>query len=193
MMLFWRHGFEGVSIAQLTEAIGIAPASLYAAFGSKAELYKETLDLYLRRVSVQATYTLEADRPIRETVREMLKSAVCAVTDGGGVRGCMISMGMLLAAPENAALAQHTQALRQQWQEQIASRLQWAIMVGELPSTPSAERWACYLVSLMQGIGIQARDGASREALMDVAWLGYTTLFGPDDAVSDAGFVPISS
>ncbi|WP_264296842.1 TetR/AcrR family transcriptional regulator [Gallaecimonas mangrovi] len=182
-----------MSVAQLTEAIGVAPASLYAAFGSKAELYKETLDLYLRRVSVQATYTLETDQPIHETVSEMLKSAVYVVTDADGVPGCMVSMSMLLAAPEHAALAQHTQNLRQQWQERIAARLQRAIMAGELPSKLSAELLACYLVSLMQGIGIQARDGASREALMDVARLGYTTLFGSDDSIRDTGFVTLSS
>ncbi len=106
MMLFWRHGFEGVSVAQLTEAIGIAPASLYSAFGNKADLYKEALELYLRRVTVQATYTLETDLPIRETVGELLKSAVLSVTDdAAGIRGCMISLGMLFHAPDNAARA----------------------------------------------------------------------------------------
>lgn len=183
MLLFWRHGFEGVSIAQLTEAIGIAPASLYSAFGSKADLYKEALELYLHRVRVQATYALESDRPIRETVGEMLKSAVLLVTDDeAGIRGCMISLSMLFHSQDNAALAEHVGQLRRQWQERIASRLQRAIDAGELPVSPGADDWACYLVSLMQGMGIQARDGASREALMVVADLGFKTMFGPTQA-----------
>lgn len=179
-MLFWRHGFEGVSIAQLTEAIGIAPASLYSAFGSKADLYKEALELYLRRARVQATYTLETDRPIRETVGELLKSAVLSVTDDeAGIRGCMISLSMLFHAPDNAALADYVERLRRDWQTRIASRLRRAINTGELPTSRGADDWARYLVSLMQGMGIQARDGASREALMVVARLGFTTMFGP--------------
>lgn len=179
MVLFWRHGFEGVSVAQLTETIGIAPASLYSAFGSKAELYKETLELYLRRVTVQATYTLETDRPIGETVGALLKSAVLSVTDDKtGIRGCMISLGMLFHAPDNATLAGHVEGLRRHWQERIASRLQRAIGAGELATSQRADEWACYLVSLMQGMGIQARDGASRDALMVVARLGFTTMFG---------------
>lgn len=182
-MLFWRYGFEGVSIAQLTGALGIAPASLYAAFGSKADLYKEALELYLRRVTVQATYALESDRPICETVAELLKSAVLSVTDDeAGIRGCMISLSMLFHAPDNAALADHVERLRRQWQERIASRLQRAIDAGELPTSPGADAWARYLVSLMQGMGIQARDGASREALMVVANLGFKTMFGPMEA-----------
>jgi len=183
MMLFWRHGFEGASVAQLTEALGIAPASLYAAFGSKADLYKEALQLYLRRVTTQATYTLETDRPIRETVNELLKSAVMSVTDDeAGIRGCMISLSMLFHSQDNAALAEHVERLRRHWQARIASRLQRAINADELPTSPSADEWACYLVSLMQGMGIQARDGASREALMVVARLGFTTMFGPAEA-----------
>ncbi|WP_146882680.1 TetR/AcrR family transcriptional regulator [Acetobacter nitrogenifigens] len=183
MMLFWRHGFEGVSVAYLTEALGVAPASLYAAFGSKADLYKEALELYLRRVKVQATYTLETDRPIRETVGELLKSAVLSVTDDeAGIRGCMISVSMLFHAPDKAALAEHVEQLRRDWQTRIASRLQRATDVGELPASPGADAWACYLVSLMQGMGIQARDGTSRDALMVVARLGFTTMFGPPGA-----------
>jgi AcrR family transcriptional regulator len=183
MLLFWRHGFEGVSIAQLTEAIGIAPASLYSAFGSKADLYKEALELYLHRVRVQATYALENDHPIRETVHELLKSAVLLVTDDeAGIRGCMISLSMLFHSQDNAALAEYVEQLRHQWQERIASRLQRAIDAGELPTSPGANDWACYLVSLMQGMGIQARDGASREALMVVAGLGFKTMFGPTEA-----------
>jgi len=178
MMLFWRQGFEGVSIAQLTAAIGIAPASLYSAFGSKAALYKEALELYLSRVTVQATYTLERDRPIRETVAELLKSAVLSVTDDeAGIRGCMISLSMLFHAPDNAALAEHVERLRRRWQERIASRLQRAIDAGELPTLPTAEDRTCFLVSVMQGMGIQARDGASRESLMAVARLAFMTMF----------------
>jgi len=183
MMLFWRHGFEGVSIAQLTQALGIAPASLYAAFGSKANLYQEALERYLQRVRVQATYALETDRPIKETVRELLTSSVLSVTDDeAGIRGCMISLSMLFHAPDNAALADYVESLRQQWRQRIASRLQRAINAGELPGSPGADDWACYLVSLMQGMGIQARDGASRERLMNVAHLGFSTMFGPLEA-----------
>jgi len=85
---------------------------------------------------------------------------------------------MLFHAPDNAALAQHVGRLRRHWQERIASRLQRAIDAGELPTSPSADDWARYLVSLMQGMGIQARDGASREALAVAARLGFTTMFG---------------
>lgn len=186
MMLFWRHGFEGVSIAQLTEALGVAPASLYAAFGSKADLYKEALELYLRRVKVQATYTLDTDRPIRSTMGELLRSAVLSVTDDeAGVRGCMISLSMLFHAPSNVALAEHVERLRWDWKTRITSRLERAISAGELPASPGADAWACYLVSLMQGMGIQARDGVSRETLMNVARLGFTTMFGRVEAFDE--------
>ncbi len=45
--LFWRQGYEGTSIADLRTAIGITAPSLYAAFGSKEELYRRVLERYL--------------------------------------------------------------------------------------------------------------------------------------------------
>src|SRR5215475_2378797 len=46
MEVFWRHGYEGATIAQLTDAMGINPPSLYSAFGNKEGLLKAALDRY---------------------------------------------------------------------------------------------------------------------------------------------------
>ncbi len=172
MTLFWRHGFEGVSIARLTEAIGIAPASLYAAFGSKAQLYAEALALYQLRPAAQATFVPEGDQPIRDFLRDMIEAAVAAATDPAAERGCMVSCGMLFHAPENAAPAQQTATIRRNWRERLAARLQRAMDAGEIDPTPDAAELSRYFASLMQGIAVQARDGATRAELMAVARIG---------------------
>ena len=160
MRLFWRHGYEGVSINDLTNAIGIAPPSLYAAFGSKAALYREALDRYgglprgLRKLSPAKT--------LSGTIKSLLRNAVDAITDPKEERGCMVSTGMIHCAPEHADLASELADRRRSTRDQIAVALtQW------LPKD-SAHSLARYLTAVMQGLAIQARDGATRLELDEV-------------------------
>src|SRR3546814_9199255 len=107
MRLFWRHGYEGVSLNDLTSAIGIAPPSLYAAFGSKAGLYREALDRYSGVPG--ALLNLGSELTLDETVAAILRRGADAVTDPRGEKGCMVSSGMLQCAEERSE--EHTSEL----------------------------------------------------------------------------------
>jgi AcrR family transcriptional regulator len=159
MRLFRRQGYEGVSVADLTKAIGIAPPSLYAAFGNKAGLYREALDLYSRlpgaRDGMANAATLE------EAVAGLLDAAARAVT--AEEPGCMISTGLVAAGAEHADLCQELAARRKSLQKDIASCLeQWVV-------PQEAERLAAFLFSVQQGMSVQARDGARLEDLLMIA------------------------
>ncbi len=169
---FWERGYEGTSIGALTAAMGIAPPSLYAAFRSKAALYDEVLALYQRRFGSPAIVGTDADEPVGTLIEDMLRRAVEAVTDPAGVPGCMVSGGMLFHAPRNAQAARRTADIRRTWREGLAARLQQAIDVGEIAASPDAVVLSRFLASLIQGISVQARDGATRDELMAVASLG---------------------
>ena len=161
MRLFWRHGYEGVSIGDLTKAIGIAPPSLYSAFGSKAGLYRETLDRYLGLP--RALQNIGATATLQETVEAMLHKAIDAVTDPAAERGCMISSGMIQCAPDHAELARELAERRNQMRDMIAETL------GRWLDPERALSLARYLVAVLQGLSIQARDGASRQELRQVS------------------------
>ena len=157
MRLFWRHGYEGVSISDLTSAIGIVPPSLYAAFGSKAGLYREALDRY--GTLPGALDGLAPAQSLDETVQGLFREAIRAVTLSPHERGCMVSSGMLQCAPEHDALARDLAARRGAMRNAIAETLsRWL-------EGPAADALAGYLVIVLQGLSVQARDGASREEL----------------------------
>lgn len=161
MRLFWRHGYEGVSLNDLTAAIGIAPPSLYAAFGSKAGLYREALDRYSGLP--RALSNLGETASLLETVETLLKRAVDAVTDPDEERGCMISSGMIQCGEDHADLARELVERRSMMRDTIALKLEpW------LDRKPAAHL-SHYLVTVLQGLSVQARDGASRQDLKQVA------------------------
>jgi len=164
LVLFWRFGYEGVSIADLTSAIGIAPPSLYAAFGDKAALYREVLALYSSWAEVSIK-EFRREGPIRVLIDELLRKTADAATNPKFPAGCLVTTGLLHTAPEHRSLAKRVADMRTQRARAIADRLEKAIDAGELPKTVDARSMADFLSAISQGIMLQARDGASRSAL----------------------------
>jgi AcrR family transcriptional regulator len=169
MKLFCEHGFEGVSIADLTQAMNISPPSLYAAFDSKEALYRQALALYLQRTDLPHIETRGA---IRDQVATLLRGAVRAATDPGYPAGCMITAGMLNCGAEYQALAATLTKLRNDRRQEFACHLRQAVARGELPPDTNTDAASRYIAALIQGIAIQAKDGASQAelfAMVDVA------------------------
>lgn len=163
MRLFWRHGYEGVSVGELTKAIGIAPPSLYAAFGSKAGLYREALTRYEETRGLLDVSSISSAATLAEAVRLLLEGAVRAVTHPDRERGCMISSGMIACHAEHAALAEDAAARRDAMRERIAHVLEPFVGADE------KRRLARFLAAVMQGISVQARDGATPAELREIA------------------------
>lgn len=162
MRLFWRHGYEGVSIGDLTKAIGVAPPSLYAAFGSKAGLYRQALTRYEETLGCLDVTAIRSAASLPEAVRVMLEGAVANVTRGGHERGCMISSGLVACHPDHAALADDAAARREALRGRIAEALSGYAVDDQI------RRLARHLAAVMQGLSIQARDGVATQELQEI-------------------------
>jgi len=163
MRLFWRHGYEGVGMNELTKAIGVAPPSLYGVFGSKANLYRRALDRYSQAFSLIDRSAVQQADSLPEAVRRLLVAAVDTVTSVEGERSCMVSSGMLCTHPDHHELASELAQRRDRIRQDIASVLAPWVEGSQLAAT------ARHLAAVLQGFSIQARDGASREALLETA------------------------
>ncbi|OYV02323.1 MAG: TetR family transcriptional regulator [Burkholderiales bacterium PBB5] len=169
--LFWRHGFEGTSTAQLTAAMGIAPPSLYAAFGSKEGLFREALAVYGERYGGFLNEAMSAPGPTRAAVEQMLLRAARQFANAEHPLGCMVAGGELQLSPANAALATEVTGQRQAAQQAIRSRLEAARKAGELPADTDTATLSAFFAMTIQGMAIQARDGAKPALLKRLAEL----------------------
>jgi AcrR family transcriptional regulator len=155
--LFWARGYEGVSIADLTAAIGVAPPSLYHAFGSKAGLFEEAVKLYERSEAGLDLDKLEGAASLEDWIRHLFERAAENVTKSG--RACLISNGMVVSHPANRKVAQTLADRRAAFKLAIGEQLRrW------LPETDALDL-ARYLVTILQGLSMQARDGATIDEL----------------------------
>lgn len=165
LRVFWRQGYEGASISDLTAAMGLTPPSLYAAFKSKEALFREALDRYIQAESAETLRAFVGAETAYEAIRTFLMDAARRFTDPVNPRGCMISTAVLACAPENRPAAEATGALRANTLAAFTTRIQADIDRGLLPAASEARMLARFYGAVVQGMSVQAIDGATEEEL----------------------------
>ncbi|CAO3460049.1 Transcriptional regulator, AcrR family [Azospirillum argentinense] len=165
---FWRLGYEGASIADLTAAMGITPQSLYAAFASKADLYREALEWYQATVGASTAAALEEGDAVVALTR-VLRDSARDFTRRDRPHGCMVSTAVLTCATENDPVARHVAGLRTATINLIRARIERGISEGQLKGETNAASLARFVGAMIQGMSVQAQDGAPTEALSALA------------------------
>ncbi len=168
LKLFWRKGYEGTSLSDLTEAMGINRPSLYAAFGDKQSLFKQVVDRY---VSGPAACQMEAlsEPTARGAVERLFQGAIEAATDARNPRGCLLIQGALSCGDESKQVKDDLAARRAASEAALRRRLKRARDEGDLAKDADPADLARYVVAVLQGLAVHAADGATRAELKRVA------------------------
>jgi AcrR family transcriptional regulator len=167
MEVFWRHGYEGATIAELTSAMGINPPSLYSAFGSKEGLLKAALDRYSQRREEAMQETLSAPTA-HEVVKRLLLQVADKQTDAKNPPGCLLVLGGLACGAGAENVPFELAARRARTEEQLRDRFMRAKLEDDLPAVADPAALARYLSAVIAGMGVLASSGASREELREV-------------------------
>ncbi|CAM2151995.1 TetR/AcrR family transcriptional regulator, copper-responsive repressor [Pararobbsia alpina] len=167
--LFWERGYEGTSIADLTQAMGIPPPSLYATFGSKEDLYRQALDLISERENKKCLEALQGNMPAYDAIAFYLHDAAARFTDPGRPRGCAVSTAVLQHAEKSKPVAQALAARRELGRNILKARFDRAVAEGELATDTDTEALARFYAAVVQGMSAQACDGACESTLKRLA------------------------
>jgi len=159
--VFWEKGYDGASLTDLTEAMGITRPSLYAAFGSKEDLFKRALDLYESEKLAYVGCALEAPTA-RGVAQRLLEGTVENITSE-----CPGCLGVITAVScrNDSPIQQDIRARTHYIRTAIVERMQRAIDSGDFTIPVDAESMTSYLLAVAQGISVQAGAGANREEL----------------------------
>ncbi|HYD86930.1 MAG TPA: TetR/AcrR family transcriptional regulator [Vitreimonas sp.] len=165
--LFWERGYEGVTLEDLQQAMGgITPPSFYHAFGSKEALFKEVVDLYLMTVGAKQMRALQQGTTARQSFEAFLREVVAAVSRPGKAHGCLLVQGALNCAASGKGAEDYVTSVRQCAPKVLKQRLDVAVSSGELSSKLDTAAIANFYATVVHGLGVRARDGATRKALM---------------------------
>jgi AcrR family transcriptional regulator len=167
LKVFWRKGYEGTSLPDLTEAMGINRPSLYAAFGNKEEIFRKALGRY---VEGPAAYVRDAlKEPTAKAVAErVLFGAADRLTDARNPGGCLIVHAALACGDAADSVRKELIAHRTAGEALLRQRFERAKLEGDLSADAHAGDLAKYIMTVIHGMSVQATSGASRTKLRRV-------------------------
>jgi AcrR family transcriptional regulator len=177
MLLFWERGFEGTSMADLTQAMGLNPSSIYAAFGDKHALFSLAVKRYMNIRAQYATKALE-EPTLEKVIRALFDNTVAFLTTPGHPPTCMTLAGAMGCSLDAASARDLMTEIRKQNEIAVRERLLQARKSGELSKDINVGDYSRYLSTIIAGLSIQASNGSTkaelkRTAQMALRHLGY--------------------
>ncbi|MER5883599.1 TetR/AcrR family transcriptional regulator [Streptomyces sp. NPDC001941] len=167
VLVFWEHGYENTSVADLTRALGIAAPSLYAAFGDKRALFAEVVEAYAAGYGSYGGAAFDQEPTARAAFARMLREAAEVFTVPGRPHGCL-----MITAAVNCGTPEVRDALRERRNANLAlfeERLRRGVAEGDLAPGNDLCALARFYGAVLQGMSQQSRDGAELADLEAIA------------------------
>ena len=177
--VFWERGYEGTSLNDLAQAMGIASASIYACFGSKEDLFRKVMALYGTTSGGPPRRALREQPTARAAIHAMLRATADEITRPDTPHYCMLILAAPTGAVENHTVREFLAGIRRDMFTENRDRLARGVADGDLTASADLDATARYYTTVVQGLSIQARDGASRadlEAVITCAMAAWDTL-----------------
>jgi AcrR family transcriptional regulator len=165
LQVFWRKGYEGASMNDLTESMGITRPSLYAAFGNKETLFRKAFDRYVDGPGGYVRIALEQPTA-RGVVEHLLYGAANAVTDPCNPPGCLAVQGALTCGDAAESIKQELMDRRNAGEQDLRERFERAVAEGDLDAGSDPAALARYISVVLQGMAVQACGGVGRDDLV---------------------------
>ncbi len=165
MYVFWEKGYEGTTMVDLIESIGMKAPSIYAAFGNKDAIFKEVIKTYLPIVVEDQLAALNRSSEIYESVEATLKACVNLYTSEDNPHTCLVMTAAINTAPGHEEHVGALRILREKYKAAWQKRFEQAKFDKQLADDANPSDLAEYFTTLIQGMTIKAKDGASKDSL----------------------------
>ncbi|ENU81824.1 hypothetical protein F975_00439 [Acinetobacter sp. ANC 3789] len=168
MLLFWEHGYEATSINDLTHALQITAPSLYSCFGDKASLFYRCIDYYLEHEACPIIPIFEQAKTAKVAFEIYLYNHIQRLLQPNKPAGCMLIVAVVNCSEQTHDVQQKVLEKRLKEKQKLLQRLQQGIVDGDLAPTTPIEEMTDFYTTVIQGLTLQARDGATQEQLHKV-------------------------
>lgn len=187
LRVFWRKGYEGASLPDLTRAMRINRPSLYAAFGNKEALFRRAIDRYIEGPACHAREALE-EPTARAVVERLWRGSIELIANPRNPRGCFLVQSALACGDTGQSVRREMAKRRMADEAALRERFERAIAEGDLPPDADAADLARYVTTISYGMAVKAADGATREELervVEMALRAWSTASQTRAAVSN--------
>lgn len=178
MQIFQANGYEGTSMTQLVEAMGIVSPSIYSAFGSKEDLFREAVGLYRSRVVEPIWDELDQTADVKQAVHKLLFTSIDIFAKSGQQNGCLIMLGTGHLGGADESVRSFLLQQRKNFKSRLERRFERGVTEGSLPSNVEPETLTDCVLAFFGGLAIQSVDGVESAALRRSAQLFCERLLG---------------
>lgn len=166
--VFWAKGYEGASMPDLTEAMGMNRPSVYAAFGNKEELFRKALARYAENAGVEIQKLLDVPR-VCDAVERYLMYSADKLASPQTPRGCLAVQGALVGSEQSGGACSEASKTRERTVELLDARFKKAVDDGQLQQGTDTHALARFYTTIMQGMSVQSLSGVSCRELKAIA------------------------
>ena len=177
MQAFWARGYDGTSMAQLVEAMGINSPSIYAAFGSKEGLFFEAVELYISSEVGPVWRVLEEAGDTASAIQAMLFALIDVFFATEPSRGCLIGLGAGYLGASDGVVQAFLHKQRGRLRKRLTARMRLGIEAGDIHPDSDPSVLAGCVLAYFSGLAVEALDGVTKPALRKSAALFCKSLF----------------
>lgn len=163
--LFWTKGYHATSLKDLEVALDMRPGSIYAAFGSKENIFIEALNLYAEssRTLLEASLSSAPSKVVG--LANYIRNFGCADAEMAPSRACMLMKTVLETPNDDPVLRQSAERLIREAEAGYTNVFREAKSNGELPVNANPDRLASWLMTQVFGLGAYAQRSDITERL----------------------------
>lgn len=167
--VFWRRGYEPASVTELCTAMGVNAPSLYAAFGSKSDLFLEAVSFYEERYWAAPARRFMEEKDFYLAVRNFFSEAAHILLSPDTPCGCMVVLAAVNISEQEEDVIRTVQQLRLATKDMFADKIRRAVKEGQLPEDTAVEPLAGAFNTFLEGMSLQVRNGLQAEELEELA------------------------
>lgn len=177
MKVFWKQGFDGTSMNDLSVATGMAKPGLYATFGDKEMVYTKALARYFKEYGTPLVDDLIASpEPLETVVRRFLRQIAVFVIDKSLPKGCFAINSVVDCANQSPALEGLGRTIQENRREAFVQRFRAAQKQGELPSDADPVTLGEFFAGQILALGVMGSGGADLNSLNQLIEVAMTAL-----------------
>ncbi|MCK7459753.1 TetR/AcrR family transcriptional regulator [Idiomarina aminovorans] len=169
LKLFWRKGYHATSMKDIEEEMDMRPGSIYAAFGNKETLFKETLEEYSVLATNDFKQTLAQRSSILQGLSLYLRHLTAEDPSCEPTKACMLVKTLLEFTPEDRAFSEPARTYLKKFEELLTESFELAQRRGEIGRSQSPGRLARLLQTNIIGLRTMSRRGLSQHELENLA------------------------
>ncbi|WP_114939518.1 TetR/AcrR family transcriptional regulator [Mucilaginibacter endophyticus] len=166
--IFWHKGYNGTSMQDLVEGLGISRSSLYDTFGDKHALYIKALDSYQKSGGDQMCSIIKDETSAKEAIKKLLELTTRDLLNDEQRKGCFMVNAEIELAAHDAEVKEMICRNEQQFEKAVYLAVKKGQDSGEIHNRQDALALARFIINAVRGMQVSAKATADKAFFDDI-------------------------